>query len=99
MNVLTTVLWFLAGAAVEVLNTLTRMWTVGRLGRHMPLSWVAGGFLLRLAMTSAVLVLAFRQRPVAGAAALLGYVSSRWVMMLWIHRRLREGKHSGWSPS
>lgn len=91
MNVLTAVLWFLAGAAAEVLNTLTRKWTVERLGRHVLFSWVAGGYILRLAMTSAVLVLGFRHQPISGVSALLGYICSRWVMMLWIHRCFGNG--------
>ena len=90
MTVITVVLWFSAGAGVEVLNALTRMWTVERLGQHVVFGWVAGGYILRLAMTSAVLVLGFRHQPGAGAAALLGYICSRWAMVLWVHHRFSK---------
>lgn len=88
MTALTVVLWFLAGVAVEVVNTLSRKWTVERLGQRLLFGWVAGGYILRLAMTSAVLVLGFRYQPICGAAALMGYICSRWAMVLWLHRRL-----------
>jgi hypothetical protein len=88
MTVLTAALWFLAGAAVEVLNTLTRKWTVERLDRRRDLAWVMGGFVLRLVVTSAVLAVGFRHRPAAGIAVLLGYLCSRWVIILWLYRRI-----------
>ena len=84
-------LWFLAGAAVEVLNMLTRKWTVERLGGHLLVGWVVGGYILRLGLTSAVLVLGFRHQAVSGVAALLGYLCSRWAMVVWVHRRFSEG--------
>jgi hypothetical protein len=96
MTALTVILWFLAGVAVEVVNTFSRKWTVERLGQHLALGWVVGGYILRLAMTSAVLVLGFRHQAISGAAALMGYICSRWAMVLWLHRRVgrkedREG--------
>jgi hypothetical protein len=98
MAVLLAVLWFLAGAAVEFLNTLTRKWTVERLGQQALAGWVVGGYLVRLALTSAVLVLAFRHEAVSGVAALLGYLCSRWTMVWWIHRRYSEGGDQDESP-
>ena len=98
MTVIIAVLWFLAGVAVEFLNTLTRKWTVERLGQQALAGWMVGGYLVRLALTSAVLVLAFRHEPVSGVAALVGYICSRWVMMWWIHRCYSEGGDQGKSP-
>jgi hypothetical protein len=37
------ILWFLAGAAIEVLNTLTRKWSVDRLHNWASMGWIAGG--------------------------------------------------------
>lgn len=99
MTVVTAILWFAAGAAVEVLNTLTRTWTVERLGRHVLVGWVVGGYALRLTLTSAVLVFGFRHRAVSGVAALLGYLCSRWVMIWWVHRRFGDGKGTDGSSS
>ncbi len=98
MGALIVVLWFLAGAAVEVVNALSRKWTVERLSQRALIGWVAGGYVLRLAMTSAVLVLAFRHRPISGAAALLGYLCSRWVTMFWMHRQLGSRGDTDVSP-
>jgi hypothetical protein len=81
-------LWFLAGAAVEVLNTLARKWTVDRLQDTVPVGWITGGFVLRLVVTSGILVLAFRHEATSGVAALAGYLLCRWVMIWWIHRSL-----------
>jgi hypothetical protein len=98
MAVLVVFLWFLAGVTVEVLNTLSRKWTVERLSRRTLVGWVAGGYILRLAMTSAVLVLGFRHRPISGAAALLGYICSRWATMFWMHRQLGSRGDTDVSP-
>ncbi|MBN1642931.1 MAG: hypothetical protein JXA09_16970 [Anaerolineae bacterium] len=81
-------LWFLAGAAIEILNALSRRWTVDRLGQLSAVGWVIAGFVLRLAGTAAVLVLAFRHSARGGVAALIGYLAARWVALLWIHRQL-----------
>jgi hypothetical protein len=99
MAALIVFLWFLAGAAVEVVNAFSRKWTVERLGGRALYGWVAGGYILRLAMTSAVLVLAFRHRPISGAGALLGYVCSRWAAMFWMHRQLGSQGDTDVSPT
>jgi hypothetical protein len=99
MTALTTVLWFLAGAVVEVLNTLGRKWTVQQLGRPTLVGWLVGGYVLRLALTSAVLVLGFRHQAISGAAALLGYLCSRWAMVFWIHRHFGDGGDTDGTPS
>ena len=92
MTVLTAVLWFSAGMAIEVLNAFTRRWTVERLGRGAGIGWVTGGLILRLAATSTVLFFGFRHHVISGVAALIGYLCSRWVMVLWLHRRLGRGE-------
>lgn len=82
------IVWFLAGAGVEVLNALTRKWTVDRLHNLRSIGWVAGGLVVRLVLTSAVLVLAFRYSPLSGLAALLGYWIGRWTMIWRVNRQL-----------
>jgi hypothetical protein len=98
MGALVVILWFLAGVAVEVVNALSRKWTVERLGQRALMGWVAGGYILRLAMTSAVLVLAFQHRPISGVAALLGYICSRWAAMFWMHRQMGSRGDTDVSP-
>ena len=80
MDIAGAVLWFVAGAAVEVLNTFTRKWTVERL-RLSFLGWLFAGIAFRLAFTAVVLMLAFRRDPVYGASALVGYLVGRWRMI------------------
>jgi hypothetical protein len=87
---MTAVLGFLAGAAIEVVNTFTRKWTVERLHDAGSVGWILGGLLFRLLGTSVVLALAFRFSVPAGVGALLGYMASRWVMVWWIHRQMTE---------
>jgi hypothetical protein len=99
MTVFAAVLWFAGGAAVEVLNTLTRKWTVERLGRQPVVGWMVGGYVLRLALTSAVLVLGFRHGAISGVAALLGYLCSRWAMVWWVQRRFGERGNRDASPT
>ena len=54
-------LWFLAGSAAEVLNTLSRRWSVDHLqGSLWSLATFVGFWVLRLAGTALVLMLAFR---------------------------------------
>jgi hypothetical protein len=84
-----TALWFLAGGAVEVLNTLTRKWSVDRM--HSPTPAVAlifGGLLFRLAGTALILALAFRSSVASGLMAFAGYWLCRWIMIGWVNRRL-----------
>jgi hypothetical protein len=85
------VAWFLAGGGVEAINTLLRERAVGALGPHgssQALAGIIGGFVLRLAATASVLVLAFSHDFVFGWAALVGYWACRWVMLWRVHRRL-----------
>ena len=84
------ILWFLAGAAVEVLNTLSRKWSVDWIFAAPgmgAMAWliIVAGFVLRLGMTGGVIVLGFRQGVADGAAALIGYWLSRWAMIWWQH--------------
>ena len=95
MSAVIVVLWFLAGAAAEALNMLSRRWTVGRLGQASAVGWVIGGFLVRLVGTAVVLVLAFRHSAAGGAAALSGYLIARWVTLAWLNRRLDGGMRLG----
>jgi hypothetical protein len=87
-----TALWFAAGAGAEVLNTITRKWTVERLQGFSTLGWLLVGIAFRLAFTAVVLMLAFRHDPAYGASALGGYLICRWVMIWWINRPLSEMK-------
>ena len=81
-------LWFLAGAAIEVLNTLIRCWSIER-ARHPARTFalITGGLLFRLLATALVLMLAFRHSPISGMMALVGYWVFRWVMIGWVNRR------------
>lgn len=86
-------LWLLAGAAVEAVNTMTRKWSAAQLGRRsvdrrLVWMWLAAGFLFRLAATGLVLVLAFRHSALSGLASLVGYWICRWAAIWWIHRSL-----------
>jgi hypothetical protein len=82
------VLWFVLGAGVEVLNTLTRKWSVERLQSRAGAVWIVGGVVLRTAGTAVLLMLAFRHSAASGMAGLVGYLICRWVMIWWINRRL-----------
>jgi hypothetical protein len=85
-------LWFLAGSAAEVLNTLSRRWSVDHLqGSLWSLVTFVGFWALRLAGTALVLMLAFRHAAVSGLAALVGYLVCRWVVIWWISRGLSPG--------
>jgi len=81
-------LWFLAGVVVEVLNTVSRKLSVDRLEDAASAGWILAGFFLRLGVTAGILALAFRHTAASGAAALIGYLSCRWMMIWWLHRRL-----------
>ena len=91
------VAWFLAGGAVEVLNSAIRHGSVGRLGlqkRGRTIFRLVIGFMLRLVLTALVLVLAFRHDPASGLAALIGYWIGRWVVIWWLQRRVsKQGSH------
>ena len=82
------VLWFVLGAGVEVLNTLTRKWSVERLQSRAGAARIVGGFVLRTAGTAVLLMLAFRHSVASGVAGLMGYLICRWAMIWWINRRL-----------
>jgi hypothetical protein len=90
MGVVIVGLWFVAGAAIEVLNALSRRWTVARLGQLGAVGWVIGGFVVRIVGTATVLVLAFRHSASSGVAALIGYLAARMVALVWLHRRLNR---------
>lgn len=81
-------LWFLAGGAIEVLNTLMRCWSIEQV-RHPARAFalMAGGLLFRLVATALVLMLAFRHSPISGLMALVGYWICRWIMIGWVKRR------------
>jgi hypothetical protein len=87
-------LWFLAGFGVEVLNTFLRKWSVERLQCPRSAVLVLGGMVLRMLGTATILMLAFRHSPSSGAAGLVGYLASRWVMIWWINRQtdIAEGR-------
>jgi hypothetical protein len=88
---LVTLLWFLAGCGVEVANTLLRHWSVHAIGLQSPtlvFGGIIGGFLIRLAGTAAILLLAFRHDPLSGMAALVGYWVCRGAMVWWMNREV-----------
>ncbi|MFN2286284.1 MAG: hypothetical protein ACK2UQ_17845 [Anaerolineae bacterium] len=81
-------LWLLAGLLVGVLNVATIAGTVGRLGQGgelRALSTVMSGFVLRLALSIFVLVVALRQSAAAGLLAFAGIWLGRWTVLLWTH--------------
>jgi hypothetical protein len=85
------VLWFLAGCAVEVLNVLSRVWSVERISSPAPaVGLVVGSLLLRLAGTALVLALAFRHSVASGLMAFAGYWICRWIAIEWANRRFRS---------
>ena len=86
------VLWFLAGAGIEVLNTLTRKWSVDRVQSRGGVAWIVGGVVLRMVGTAVLLMLAFRHSALSGAAGLVGYLICRWVMIWWVNRELDSAR-------
>jgi len=89
------VLWFLAGAVVELFNAWTRRRVVERLAperRPRSVGWFMGGFVVRVMLTAGVLVLAFRDSLASGLMAFLGYYLCRTVVV-W-----REVRRPGRSP-
>lgn len=87
------VLWFFAGAGIEVLNTFTRKWSVDRMRGRIGIVWIVGGVFLRTAGTAVLLMLAFRHSAASGAAGLVGYLLCRWAMIWWINRRTERIEH------
>ena len=86
--------WFLAGAAVEVLNAWTRRLAAERLRpekRARSVGWFAGGFFLRVVLTAVVLVLAFRHSFVSGLVAWVGYYACRTLLIWRVSRGLERG--------
>ena len=71
------VLWFLAGVGIEVLNTLTRKWSVEQAQSRGSVAWIVGGVVLRMTGTAVLLMLAFRHSAVSGVAGLVGYLICR----------------------
>ena len=57
------ILWFLAGAAIEVLNTFTRKWSVDRLHNLASVGWIAGGVIFREAGHGPRAANGFRRPP------------------------------------
>jgi hypothetical protein len=86
------ILWFLAGAGIEVLNTLTRKWSVERVQGRGAVVWIVGGVVLRMVGTAVLLMLAFRHSAVSGVAGLVGYLICRWVMIWWINHGLDSAR-------
>jgi hypothetical protein len=85
--------WFLAGAAVEVLNAWTRRRMVDQLApdrRMRSVGWLTGGFFLRVVLTAGVLVLAFRHSFASGLVAWLGYYVCRTVLVMRMSRRMSQ---------
>jgi hypothetical protein len=75
-------LWFVAGLTIGTLNGLTLRWTVGRLQpdtapASIPL--VALGFLLRLALSAGLLIIALQRGIAPGLLAFVGLWLSRWI--------------------
>jgi hypothetical protein len=88
---LVTLLWFLAGCGVEVVNTFLRQWSVHAIGLRNPtyvFGGIIGGFLIRLAGTAVILLLAFRHNLLSGMAALVGYWVCRGAMVWWMNREV-----------
>ncbi len=87
-------LWLVAGAAVAVVNAVTRRKTVASLSAESvsgSLVLALGGMLLRLGLIAALLVVALSQGIVAGLVAFGGLWLTRAALILWIG--------VGWSDS
>jgi hypothetical protein len=81
--------WLLLGGAVGALNGLTLRWTVNRLRPEAALAGVPlmmAGFLLRLVLAAALLVLASRRGVAPGLLACTGLWLARWGVIWWVAR-------------
>lgn len=88
-------LWFLAGAAVGMVQALTLLWTVDSLHPERPwqaMALVLGGTLLRAAVVVAVLIIAITQSLTLGLLAFVGFFVSRTVCVAIISSRMAHRK-------
>lgn len=75
-------LWLSAGLTTGILNGLMLRWTVGRLRSETSLAGVplvALGFLARLALSAALLVIALQRGIAPGLSAFVGLWLARWI--------------------
>ena len=80
-------LWFPVGALVAALGVASIRWTVMRFDTTAPyrsIALAAGGLIVRLAATGAVLVLALRQGPVCALLVFIGLLLGRWAAVRWV---------------
>ena len=75
-------LWLSAGLTIGILNGLTLRWTVSRLRPETALvgaPLVALGFLVRLVLSAALLVIALQRGITPGLSAFAGLWLARWI--------------------
>jgi hypothetical protein len=78
-------IWFMIGIAIGVLNGLTLRWTVGRLRSETSLTGVplvAFGFLLRMGLNTALLILASQRGMTTCLLSFTGLWLARWTIIL-----------------
>ena len=78
-------IWFIFGIATGILNGLTLRWTVGRLRPEASIisePLVMLGFVLRMGLTAALLVLASQHSLVSGMLSFAGLWLARWTVIL-----------------
>lgn len=81
--------WLLLGGTVGVLNGLSLRWTASRLRPEATLAGVPlmmTGFLLRMGLAAALLILASRRGVAPGLLACTGLWLARWGVIWWIVR-------------
>jgi hypothetical protein len=81
--------WLLFGGAVGVLNGLSLWWTSNRLRSGAALVGVPlmmAGFLLRMGLAAALLILASRSGVAPGLLACTGLWLARWGVIWWVAR-------------